>query len=84
MTVQEWRDQNPETGYFINYAADAGSFGRKGATVYGSREVTGRMEVIRVGSRFIAVPEPHDVPVLFVWDPFVCHCPRPDPEEVEV
>ena len=31
MTVREWREQNPETGYFINYAADAGSFGRKGS-----------------------------------------------------
>ena len=83
MTVQEWREQNLDTGCFIEYAADAGSFGRKGATVYGSHEVTGRMEVIYITSRRLSWPKPHDVPVLHVWDPFVCTEPRPDPEEVE-
>ena len=83
MTVQEWRDKNPETGYFINYAADAGSFGRKGDTVYGSREVTGRMEVICITTRHLTFPQPHDVPVLHVWDPIVYRGPRPDPEEPE-
>ena len=81
MTVKEWREQNPDTGCFMEYAADAGSFGRKGDTVYGSREVTGRMEVIRVSTRRLTFPEPHDVPVLHVWDAIVCRGPRPDPEE---
>lgn len=83
MTVKEWREQNPDTSCFIEYAADAGSFGRKGDTVYGSREVTGRMEVIRITTRRLTFPQPKDYPVLHVWDPIVCRGPRPDPEEVE-
>ena len=48
MTVQEWREQNPDTSYTMVFAADAHSFGPKGGSVYGSREVTGRMQVISV------------------------------------
>lgn len=72
MTVQEWRDKNPDTSYTMVYATDAHSFGRKGGSVYGSREVTGRMEVIDIEMRRLGFPEPHDFPVLVVWDPIVC------------
>lgn len=77
MTVKEWREKNPDTGCYMEWAADAGSFGRKGGSVYGSREVTGRLEVISISTRYISVPEPHDVPVLHVWDSIVCTEPRP-------
>lgn len=81
MTVKEWREQNPETGCFMYYAADAGSFGPKGGSVYGSREVTARFEIILISSCRLSCPQPHDVPVLYVWDPIVCRGPRPLPEE---
>lgn len=72
MTVKEWRAQNPDTSYTMVFAADAGSFGRKGGSVYGSKEVTGRMEVIDIEMRRLEYPEPHDFPVLHVWDPIIC------------
>lgn len=77
MTVQDWRDQNPDTAYTMVYAADAGSFGRKGGSVYGNREVTGRMEVIEVEKRKLMFPVPRDFHVLHVWDSTVCREPRP-------
>lgn len=72
MTVQEWREQNPDTSYTMVFAADAHSFGHKGDSVYGSREVTGRMEVISVETQRLRFPEPHDYLVLHVWDPIIC------------
>lgn len=71
MTVQEWRDQNPDTSYTMVHAYDAGSFGRKGSSVYGSKEVTGRMEVVEIKMRKLTFPEPHDFPVLHVFDPII-------------
>ena len=78
MTVKEWREQNPDTGYTMVYAADAGSFGRKGGSVYGSREVTGRMEVIAIETKLLTFPQPVEFPVLHVWDPIICRGPRPE------
>lgn len=72
MTVKEWREQNPDISYTMVFAADAHSFGPKGGSVYGSREVTGRMQVISVEMQRLRFPEPHDFPVLHVWDPIVC------------
>lgn len=72
MTVKEWREKNPDTSYTMVFAADAGSFGRKGHSVYGSREVTGRMEIVRIEMKQLKYPEPHDFPVLHVWDSIVC------------
>ena len=57
MTVKEWREQNPETSHTMVWAADAGSFGRKGHSMYGSREVTGRLEIIRIEMTQLKYPE---------------------------
>lgn len=72
MTVKEWREQNPDTSYTMVYAADARSFGRKGGSVYGSTEVTGRMEIVDIEIHQLRFPEPHDFPVLHVWDSIIC------------
>ena len=73
MTVQEWREQNPDTSYTMVWASDTlGGFGRKGWSVYGSREVTGRMEVVKIEMERLKYPEPHDFPVLHVYDPIMC------------
>lgn len=72
MTVKEWREQNPDTSYTMVWAADAGSFGRKGGSVYGSNEVTGRLEIVEIEPRQCKYPEPHDFPVLHVFDEIVC------------
>lgn len=73
MTVKEWREQHPDTSYTMVWAADAGSFGRKGGSVYGSKEVTGRLEIIKIEMKQLKYPEPHDFPVLHVIDPVVIH-----------
>lgn len=80
MTVKEWREQNPDAAYTMVWASDAGSFGRKGGSVYGSREVTGRLEVVDVEMKQLSFPEPHDFPVLHVWDEIVCVGPKPEKE----
>lgn len=73
MTVKEWREQNPDATYTMVWAADTlGGFGLKGHSVFGSREVTGRLEVIEIEMKRLAFPEPHDFPVLHVWDPVIC------------
>ena len=72
-TVKSWRKQNPDTGYTMVWAADAGSFGRKGGSVYGSNEVTDRFEIDRIEIHRLSYPEPHDFPVLHVYDPVVIH-----------
>lgn len=83
MTVQEWRDRNPDTGCILVFATDAHSFGRKGGSVYGSREVTGRMQIVEIESQHFSFPVPHECPVLHVWDPIVCD-PLPAAKEVAV
>lgn len=82
MTVKEWREQNPDAGYTMVWAADTlGGFGRKGWSVYGSREVTGELEIIEIETRRLTFPKPHDFPVLHVWSPIVCS-PLPEKEGV--
>lgn len=80
MTVKEWREQNPDTSYTMVYAADAGSFGRKGGSVYGSREVTGRLEIISIEMKTLRFPKLQTFPVLHVWDPIICRGARPGEE----
>lgn len=72
MTVNEWREKNHDTSYTLVWAADAASFGRKGHSVYGSHEVTGRMEIVRIENTPLKYPEPHDFFKLHVWDSIVC------------
>lgn len=72
MTVQEWREQHPDTSYTMVWAANAHSFGPAGGSVYGSKEATARMQVVSVETQRLSFPEPHDFPVLHVWDPIIC------------
>ena len=73
MTVKEWREKNPDTTFTMVWAADThGGFGRKGDSVYGSREVTGRLEIVNIEMRKLRFPEQHDFPVLHVYDDLLC------------
>ena len=73
MTVKEWREQTTYSSYTMVWAADAGSFGRKGGSVYGSNEVSDRFEIVSIDVQKLSFPEPHDFPVLHVIDPVVIH-----------
>ncbi len=72
MTVKEWREQNPDVSHTLVFASGAGSFGHKGGSVYGSTEVVGKMEIVDIEMHKLSFPEPHDFPVLHVWDSIVC------------
>ena len=77
MTVKEWREKNPDTAYTMVYASDAASFGRKGMSVYGSKEATAHFTIVDIEIRQVLFPHPHDFPVLHVWDKIVCTEPCP-------
>ena len=64
MTVREWVEKHPEfSGFVMKWAADTrGGFGRKGGGVYGNRDVTWRLEIIREEML------KNGTPVLWLWD----------------